>query len=69
LPNPNKVLPSKYFQDEFVQVVAIGIAHWGYVNSTRQEAEHSHQIAVAIITILREMDRFENMELPEFMGP
>jgi hypothetical protein len=29
------------------------------VNSTEQEAEHSHQIAVAIVTILREMDRLK----------
>ena len=58
LPNPNKVLPSRYFQDELFNR-RNRIAHWGYVNSTRQEAEHSHQIAVAVITILREMDRFK----------
>jgi hypothetical protein len=55
LPNPNKILPSRYFQDELFNR-RNRIAHWGYVNSTQQEAEHSHQIAVAIITILREMD-------------
>src|SRR5665213_382921 len=58
LPNPNNVLPSRYFQDELFNR-RNRIAHWGYVNSTRQEAEHSHQIAVAIITILREMDRLK----------
>jgi hypothetical protein len=58
LPNPNKVLPSRYFQDELFNR-RNRIAHWGYVNSTRQEAEHSHQIAVAVITILREMDRLK----------
>jgi hypothetical protein len=49
---PNKILPSRYFQDELFNR-RNRIAHWGYVNSTRQEAEHSHQIAVVIITILR----------------
>jgi hypothetical protein len=58
LPNPNKILPSRYFQNELFNR-RNRIAHWGYVNSTRQEAEHSHQIAVAIITILREMDRLK----------
>lgn len=58
LPNPNKILPSRYFQDELFNR-RNRIAHWGYVNSTRREAEHSHQIAVAIITILREMDRLK----------
>jgi len=45
LPNPNKILPSRYFQNELFNR-RNRIAHWGYVNSTRQEAEHSHQIAV-----------------------
>jgi hypothetical protein len=58
LPNTNKSLPSRYFQDELFNR-RNRIAHWGYVNSTRQEAEHSHQIAVAIVTILREMDRLK----------
>jgi len=58
LPNTNKVMPSRYFQDELFNR-RNRIAHWGYVNSTRQEAEHSHQIAVSIIMILREMDRLK----------
>jgi hypothetical protein len=58
LPNSNKVLPSRYFQHELFNR-RNRIAHWGYVNSTQQEAEHSHQIAVAILTILREMDRLK----------
>jgi hypothetical protein len=58
LPNANKVMPSRYFQDELFNR-RNRIAHWGYVNSTRQEAEHSHQIAVAIIAILREIDRLK----------
>lgn len=62
LPNPNKVPPSRYFQDELFNR-RNRIAHWGYVNSTRQEAEHSHRIAVAIVTILREMDRLKHGSL------
>ena len=58
LPNPNEALPSRYFQDELFNR-RNRIAHWGFVNSTRQEAEHSHQTAVAVITILREMDRLK----------
>ena len=58
LPNTNQLPPSKYFQDELFKR-RNRIAHWGYVNSTRQEADHSHQIAVAILTILREMDRLK----------
>jgi hypothetical protein len=59
LPNPNKALPSQYFQDELFNW-RNRIAHWGYVNSTKQEGEHSHQIAVAIVTILRAMDRLKH---------
>jgi|ERR1051326_8792775 hypothetical protein len=59
LPNPDKTLPSRYFQDELFKR-RNRIAHWGYVNSTKQEAEHCHQIAVAIVTILREMDRLKH---------
>lgn len=59
LPNPNKAFPSRYFQDELFKR-RNRIVHWGYVNSTKQEAEHSHQIAVAIVTILREMDRLKH---------
>jgi hypothetical protein len=33
------------------------IVHWGYVNSTKAEAQLCHTLAVAIISILREMDR------------
>jgi hypothetical protein len=58
LPNPSKMLPARYFQVElFNRRNRIG--HWGYVNATRQEAEHSHQTAVVIISILREMDRLK----------
>jgi len=32
------------------------IAHWGFVNSTKQEAQVCHTLAVATVEILREMD-------------
>lgn len=58
LPNPNKAAPSLYFQEELFNR-RNRIAHWGYVNSTKQEAEHAHDIAVSIVMILREMDRLK----------
>jgi hypothetical protein len=33
------------------------IAHWGYVNATKQEASRCLELAIAVITIFREMDR------------
>lgn len=35
------------------------IAHWGYVNTSQAEAERCHTLAVAIVSILREMDRLK----------
>jgi len=35
------------------------IAHWGYVNAAKEEAEECHVLAVAIVSILREMDRIK----------
>ena len=35
------------------------IVHWGYVNANRVEAEKCHTLAVAIVSILREMDRIK----------
>lgn len=58
VPNPNGALPSRHFQDELFKR-RNRIAHWGYVNTTMVEAEHCHHIAVAIVTILREMDRLK----------
>jgi HEPN domain-containing protein len=39
------------------------IVHWGYVNSTKEEAEHCHKLAIAIVSILREMDRVKYANL------
>lgn len=33
------------------------IAHWGYVNTTKDEAERCFGLAVAIVSIFREMDK------------
>ena len=35
------------------------IAHWGYVNASKAEAEQCHTLAIAIVSILREMDRLK----------
>jgi hypothetical protein len=56
LPNPSNVAPAQYFQDELFRR-RNRIAHWGYVNSSRADAELCHTVAVAIVAILREMDR------------
>lgn len=51
--NPSQ---TKYFQDELFKR-RNRIAHWGYVNSTKAEAQLCHALAVAIVSILREMDK------------
>lgn len=56
LPNPENITPTQYFQTELFNR-RNRIAHWGYVNSNQEEAERCHQIAVALVSILREMDR------------
>jgi hypothetical protein len=33
--------------------------HWGYVDASKEEAECCHALAVAIVSILREMDRIK----------
>jgi hypothetical protein len=56
LPHTSCVSPTQYFNDELFKR-RNRIAHWGYVDSNKAEAELCHAIAVAIVTILREMDR------------
>ena len=56
LPNPGHIAPTQYFQSELFNR-RNRIAHWGYVNSNQAEAELCHTIAVAVVSILREMDR------------
>ncbi len=56
LPNLAGNTPTQYFQSELFNR-RNRIAHWGYVNSNQGEAELCHTIAVALVSILREMDR------------
>jgi hypothetical protein len=58
LPNSSHATPTQYFQEELFRR-RNRMAHWGYVNSNKAEAELCHAIAVAIISILREMDRLK----------
>lgn len=56
LPNPSNASATQYFQNELFKR-RNRIAHWGYVNSSKSDAELCHTIAVALVSILREMDR------------
>lgn len=56
VPNASHTSPSQYFQDELFKP-RNRIAHWGYVNTGRADSERCHSIAVALVSILREMDR------------
>ena len=56
VPNTAFTGPTQYVQDELFHR-RNRIAHWGYVNSTKADAEHCHAIAVAVVSTLREMDR------------
>jgi len=56
LRSPSQISPAQYFQKELFNR-RNRIAHWGYVNSGLEEAELCHTIAVALVSILREMDR------------
>jgi len=56
LPNASRASPTQYFQDELFKP-RNRIVHWGYVNSGKADGERCHTIAVALVSILREMDR------------
>jgi hypothetical protein len=56
LPNASNASPTRYFQDELFKR-RNRIVHWGYVNSNRAEAELCLTLAIALVSILREMDR------------
>ena len=56
LSNLTHATPTQYFQSELFNR-RNRIVHWGYVNSNHDEAELCHGIAVALVSILREMDR------------
>lgn len=55
-PGAANVSAKQYFQDELFKR-RNRIAHWGYVNSTKVEAQLCHDLAVATVSILREMDK------------
>jgi len=55
-PDAADVPATRYFQNELFRR-RNRIAHWGYVNSTQADAQLCHTLAVAIVSILREMDR------------
>jgi hypothetical protein len=54
-PDAANLSATKYFQNELFRR-RNRIVHWGYVNSAKADAELCHTLAVAIVSILREMD-------------
>jgi hypothetical protein len=56
LSDPAGLSAKQYFQSGLFHL-RNRIVHWGYVNTNQAEAERCHTLAVAIVTILREMDR------------
>lgn len=55
LPDSEGASPAQYFQDQLFKR-RNRIAHWGYVNSSKSEAQLCHRLTVAVVSILREMD-------------
>jgi hypothetical protein len=55
-PDAANLSATKYFQNELFRR-RNRIAHWGYVNSAKAEAQQCYTLAVAIVSILREMDK------------
>jgi hypothetical protein len=56
LPNSSNATPTQYFQEELFKR-RNRIVHWGFVNSSKADAELCHTIAIALVSVLREMDR------------
>jgi hypothetical protein len=56
LPNTTNVSATDYFQKELFHR-RNRIVHWGYVNSSKADAELCCKIAVGLVSILREMDQ------------
>jgi hypothetical protein len=57
-PDAANVSAKQYFQSALFHP-RNRIAHWGYVNASQAEGERCHSLAVAIVSILREMDRLK----------
>jgi len=55
LPDSHEASPTQYFQNQLFRR-RNRIAHWGYVNTSKSEAQLCHTVAVAAVSILREMD-------------
>jgi hypothetical protein len=55
LPDSHEASPTQYFQNQLFRR-RNRIAHWGYVNTSKSEAHLCHAVAVAAVSILREMD-------------
>jgi len=55
-PDAANLSPKQYFQSALFHP-RNRIAHWGYVNASQAEAERCLTLAVAVVSILREMDR------------
>jgi hypothetical protein len=55
-PGATHMSAKQYFQNELFKL-RNRIVHWGYVNSTEVEARRCHELAVSIVSILREMDK------------
>jgi hypothetical protein len=56
LPNSSGISPTQYFQDELFKR-RNRIVHWGYVNSNETDAELCQTIAIALVSIFRELNR------------
>jgi hypothetical protein len=57
-PDAANLSAKQYFQSALFHL-RNRIAHWGYVNTSQAEGERCHSLAVAIVSILREMDRLK----------
>jgi hypothetical protein len=68
LPDAENLSATEYFQEELFKR-RNRIAHWGYVSSTKAEAQLCYTIAVAIVSILREMDKSKYAAQQQNQGP
>jgi hypothetical protein len=57
-PDAANLSAKQYFQSTLFHL-RNRIVHWGYVNTSHAEAEKCFSLAVAIVSILREMDRLK----------
>lgn len=56
LPNDNQIALSELCQSELFKI-RNRIAHWGYVNSSAEDAKRCYDIGLAVVSVLREMDK------------